>query len=63
MAGCGYVCPQCEGKGWVEIGEACNWCSPVVENKAEISPVEISTEEWIEKVHGNCACSDIGIQE
>lgn len=59
MAGCGYVCPQCEGKGWVEIGEPCNWCSPAPENQS----VEITTEEWIEKVHGNCVCSDIGVKE
>ena len=63
MAGCGYVCPQCEGKGWVDNGEVCNWCSPIAENKAIIAPEEMSTEEWIEKVHGNCVCSDIGVKE
>jgi hypothetical protein len=28
MSGCGYVCPQCEGKGFTEDGEPCNWCEP-----------------------------------
>jgi hypothetical protein len=37
MAGCGYVCPQCEGTGFTENGEPCDWCVPVVK--------EVSTEE------------------
>jgi hypothetical protein len=27
MAGCGYVCPQCEGSGFTDNGEVCDWCS------------------------------------
>jgi hypothetical protein len=27
MAGCGYVCPQCEGKGLLEDGSVCDWCN------------------------------------
>ena len=47
MAGCGYICPLCEGKGMDETGKICSYCSP---EKAE----------WVEKVHGECSCSDIG---
>ena len=33
MAGCGYVCPQCEGRGFTDDGEVCSWCSvPVKTN-------------------------------
>lgn len=28
MAGCGYVCPLCEGKSFDEHGERCSWCNP-----------------------------------
>jgi hypothetical protein len=31
MSGCGYVCPQCEGKGFTDTGEPCTWCTPVTE--------------------------------
>jgi hypothetical protein len=27
MAGCGYVCPKCEGRGFLEDGTVCDWCS------------------------------------
>ncbi len=27
MAGCGYVCPQCEGSGYTAEGEVCDWCA------------------------------------
>ena len=26
MSGCGYVCPKCEGKGFTDDGEECDWC-------------------------------------
>ena len=26
MAGCGYVCPVCEGKGFSEEGAPCSYC-------------------------------------
>lgn len=62
MAGCGYVCPQCEGQGWVGQGEICNWCSPLpLKSKNIVS--EMTDEEWIGAVHGICACSDIGPQD
>lgn len=28
MAGCGYVCPQCEGAGFTSDLLPCNWCNP-----------------------------------
>lgn len=28
MAGCGYVCPQCEGVGFTADLLPCNWCNP-----------------------------------
>lgn len=28
MAGCGYVCAQCEGRGFTENGADCDWCTP-----------------------------------
>ena len=27
MAGCGYVCPQCEGVGFTADLQPCNWCN------------------------------------
>ncbi len=27
MAGCGYVCPKCEGKGLLDDGSVCDWCT------------------------------------
>ena len=65
MAGCGYVCPQCEGKGWVENGETCNWCILIPTSEKPNQPVItiISDEEWIQKVHEGCACSDIGVSD
>jgi 23S rRNA pseudouridine2457 synthase len=28
MAGCGYVCPACEGRGFTDDGADCTWCLP-----------------------------------
>jgi hypothetical protein len=52
MAGCGYVCPQCEGRGMDEYGRDCDYCS--------VSPNNSLTEEqeeWIRKVHEGPCCS------
>lgn len=57
MAGCGYVCPKCEGSGFVaETLEKCDWCTEKKENE-----VTISYETWIKTVHESNCCSDIGI--
>ena len=32
---CGYVCPQCEGKGVLDSGESCDYCSKPVDKKPE----------------------------
>lgn len=34
MSTCGYVCPQCEGRGFTDNGQTCNWCSRDVEEDA-----------------------------
>jgi hypothetical protein len=26
MATCGYICPKCEGKGYLDDGTICDWC-------------------------------------
>ena len=55
MATCGYICPQCEGSGFnKETLEVCDWC------RVDEKPIAISNEEWIEKVHTQNCCSDIG---
>lgn len=56
MAGCGYVCPLCEGKGFLDSGEECEYCSSMEGS----SKKELDDSEWIEKVHGGNCCSDIG---
>lgn len=33
MATCGYVCPKCEGKGFLANFSACDWCSSEPINK------------------------------
>ncbi len=38
---CGYVCPVCEGKGFTEIGEVCDYCSP---SKPAQTPIQPSIE-------------------
>lgn len=54
MAGCGYVCPVCEGSGFDNITlEDCSYCGKKSTN------VEITDEEWIDKVHNSNCCSDI----
>jgi hypothetical protein len=56
MAGCGYVCPKCEGTGFLaETLEVCDWCQKPAEKI-----VTITYEEWIKTVHESSCCSDIG---
>jgi hypothetical protein len=58
MAGCGYVCPICEGTGFID-GKECDYCSiPVKEKEANVKNADM--EEWINKVHEGPCCSDLG---
>jgi hypothetical protein len=52
MPTCGYICPQCGGKGFLdETLEDCTWCN--TDEKTIISD-----EDWLRSVHeGNC-CAD-----
>lgn len=54
MAGCGYLCPQCEGRGFTDDGETCDWCS----DKPESSPQNITDEQWLKEVHEGKCCAD-----
>lgn len=49
--GCGYVCPVCEGRGFLEDGAPCDYCNPSKPNAAlsvdtekTILSVEVSSE-------------------
>jgi len=57
MSTCGYICPQCEGRGFLESGEVCDWCSvtPPPEQKKNDT---ISDEEWQRSVHEGKCCGD-----
>lgn len=33
MSGCGYVCPQCEGREVLDDGTSCTWCSQSESNE------------------------------
>lgn len=46
MAGCGYVCPQCEGRGFTGTGENCDWCS----KQAEMAPEDPVNEDAPQKI-------------
>lgn len=58
MATCGYICPKCDGKGFLEENLAdCDWCKkPTIE--VEKVEVEITDEEWIKAVHEKNCCAD-----
>lgn len=54
MATCGYLCPKCEGRGFTDEGETCDWCIPT----SPANSSTISDEEWMEKVHKGPCCGD-----
>lgn len=57
MAGCGYVCPQCEGKGFTDDGSPCDWCAaPTISTPA--TDLVITNEQWLKEVHEGKCCSD-----
>jgi hypothetical protein len=45
MYTCGYVCPSCEGKGFMDDGNPCYWCQPLPERKDSTSEINIDAEE------------------
>jgi hypothetical protein len=51
MAGCGYVCPVCEGKGYDESGNSCEYCSLE-------ATTTISTQDWVKQIHETNSCSN-----
>ena len=53
MATCGYICPLCEGKGFLDNLKPCDYCE--TDKKVKI---EISDEEWMETVHNGPCCGD-----
>jgi hypothetical protein len=60
MATCGYLCPKCEGRGFTDDGEICDWCE-TPQTKSN-SPQLTDQEEWIKQVHENPCCGDLGIK-
>jgi hypothetical protein len=61
MATCGYLCPQCEGRGFIDSGDVCDWCSTVPATKQKPSEEELNN--WIESVHQSPCCGDLGQKE
>ena len=35
MSTCGYTCPQCEGKEFMEDGTPCDWCGEQLKSEKE----------------------------
>ncbi len=50
---CGYLCPQCEGRGYLESGDSCEWC-----NVQYTPSITITDEEWLKSTHEGTCCSD-----
>lgn len=40
MAGCGYVCPQCEGLGFTDTGEPCDFCQQYSNPQPQENPTD-----------------------
>ena len=58
MAGCGYVCPQCEGKGFIDTGEVCDYCHVNEPPISSAKQQQLEREDWIKKVHEGPCCGD-----
>ncbi|MFQ3575650.1 MAG: hypothetical protein SNJ77_04370 [Cytophagales bacterium] len=54
MAGCGYVCPVCEGKGFKDDLSECDFCE---DSKNPEPEQEISEDDWLKSVHEGSCCS------
>lgn len=61
MATCGYLCPKCEGRGFTDDGEICDWCD-VPKTQSNISNLT-DQEEWVKQVHENPCCGDFGSKD
>lgn len=57
MATCGYLCPKCEGRGFTDQGETCDWCV-VTTPSSDIDTTIVSDEDWMKKVHEGPCCGD-----
>jgi hypothetical protein len=56
MATCGYICPQCEGRGLTDEGLECTWCKPISE--VVLKKDSITDEQWNQSVHEGSCCGD-----
>jgi len=54
MSTCGYICPKCEGRKFLDDGTDCDWCKEEVQENTG----PISDETWIKKVHEGKCCGD-----
>ncbi len=54
---CGYVCPQCEGRGVLESGEICDYCSKPIEKKEDFQESNQENHDRTEgKAYRKFAC-------
>lgn len=56
MAGCGYVCPLCEGQGFTDEGKECDYCKLPSQEKSMLT--QLDKDQWIKDVHEGPCCSD-----
>ena len=58
MAGCGYVCPLCEGRGFLENGAECDYCAPPKLPLTQLVLPDRERQDWISMVHEGSCCAD-----
>jgi hypothetical protein len=58
MAGCGYVCPQCEGRGFTDDVNPCDWCANPTVSTPTTNQTTITNEQWLKEVHEGKCCAD-----
>ncbi len=51
MSTCGYICPKCEGRGFLDDGTPCDWCA--VEVKSENVKSESDDEGSVKLINDN----------
>jgi hypothetical protein len=57
MSTCGYLCPKCEGAGFLSNNEICDWCCPALPpTKPSVCAEELA--DWISMVHEGPCCAD-----